>query len=100
QPLLADRAIVAFNDPYSPGVNAALRARLFAPGSGLREPRHVNNTLFVEVDRGKRTSPLTAFALHLYLYAERLRFRALKLVLKGLFESTGVVYVPEHRYRG
>ncbi len=99
QPLLADRAIVAFNDPYSAGVNAALRARLFKPGSGLREPRHVNNTLFVEVDRGKRPSPLTAFALHLYLYVERLRIRALKLALKGLCESTGVVYVPERRYR-
>lgn len=100
RPLLADRAILAFNDPYALGVNGALRARLFAPGSRLREPRHVNNTLFVEVDRGGRTSPLTAFALHAYLYVERLRFRALKLALKGLCERTGIVYVPEHRYRG
>jgi hypothetical protein len=99
QPLLADRAILAFNDPYAVGVNRALRARLFAPGFGLREPRHVNNTLFVEIDRGKRTNPLTAFALHAYLYAERLNFRALKLALKGLFEATGIVYVPERRYR-
>ena len=98
-PGLADRAIVAFNDPYAEGVNRALRARLFAPKLGLREPRHVNNTLFVEVDRGRRTSPGVAFALHLYLAVERLRFRALKLVLKGLFESTGIVYVPERRYR-
>lgn len=92
-PLAADEAILAFNDPYAPGVNGALRARLFAPGAGLRAPYHVNNTLFVTFRRGGRTSAATALALRFYLRVERMRFRLLKLTLRGLCESLGIVYV-------
>jgi len=98
-PAVADRATLAFNDPYAPGVNGALRARLFSGAFGLGEPRHVNNTLFVTFERGAHTSAATALRLHAYLYVERLRFRMLKLALRGLFEVLGVVYVPERRYR-
>jgi hypothetical protein len=92
-PLAADRAILAFNDPYAAGVNGALRARLFGPGVGLSDPYHVNNTLFVTFHRQGRTARSTAFALRFYLLVERMRFRLLKLTLRGLCESLGIVYV-------
>jgi MMP 1-O-methyltransferase len=92
-PLAADAAILAFNDPYAAGVNGALRARLFAPGIGLQAPYHVNNTLFVSFRRGERTSPGTALELRFYLTVERMGFRLLKLALRGLCESLGIVYV-------
>ena len=98
-PLVADRAILAFNDPYAVGVNGALRARLFAPGFGMSSPYHVNNTLFVTFERGGRTAGATALALRFYLAVERMRFRLLKLALRGLCEALGIVYVSERRYR-
>ncbi|MGH7330009.1 MAG: class I SAM-dependent methyltransferase, partial [Polyangiaceae bacterium] len=92
-PLLADNAIVAFNDPYSPGVNRALRERMLSRRLPVEAPRHVNNTLFAISRRAGRTSNATKRALALYLWIERMRFKMLKLALKGIFENAGLVYV-------
>jgi hypothetical protein len=92
-PLLADEGIVAFNDPYAPGVNRALRERMFSRLLPVESPRHVNNTLFAISRRGARTRSATKRNLALYLWIERMRFKMLKLALKGLFENAGLVYV-------
>jgi len=76
-------------------VNRALRERLLAQGIGIVRAWHVNNTLFLNFSRSVRARLPVALALRAYLFVERLRFRALKLALKGLFEALGVVYVPE-----
>jgi predicted O-methyltransferase YrrM len=90
-PLLADRAIVAFNDPYAPGVNRALRERM--AGLPFASLRHVNNTLFALARRDRPTSRAGKAELAFYLFVERRRFKPLKLALKGLLETLGVVYV-------
>ena len=92
-PLLADEAVVAFNDPYAPGVNRALRERVLSRTLPVESPRHVNNTLFAISRRGSRTGAATRRRLALYLWIERMRFKMLKLALKGLFENAGLVYV-------
>src|SRR5579872_971586 len=90
---LADEAIVAFNDPYAPGVNRALRERLASGTVPVESPRHINNTLFALIRRGARTSNETKMRLRLYLWIERMRFKMLKLALKGILEKLGIVYV-------
>lgn len=98
-PLVADRAILAFNDPYAPGVNRALRERLFSHAFAIRSPWHVNNTLFLRFERGGRTDPFTTVRLRGYLFVERLRIRLLKLLLKGLLEHLGVIYVAPKEFK-
>ena len=98
-PLLADGGVAAFNDPYGPGVNRALRERIFAGRLALTAFQHVNNTLFALSDREKSPSFSESFALAAYLYVERLRFKLLKLALKGLFEALGIVYLREAAVR-
>lgn len=44
---LADGAIVAFNDPFWKGVNRFLRQYVFVLSSPFREPRLVENTMFL-----------------------------------------------------
>lgn len=48
-------AVVAFNDPWLPGVARALRHRVVR-GSAFREPRVIVNTLFCEFREGSPTS--------------------------------------------
>lgn len=98
-PLLAGEAIVAFNDPYAAGVNRALRERLLSDTLSVESPRHVNNTLFAISRRSARTSSATKRLLSLYLWIERMRFKMLKLALKGLFETARLVYVPASAVR-
>jgi methyltransferase family protein len=47
RPKLKDGAVVAFNDPFWPGVNRFLREYVFRISSPFREPRLVDNTVFV-----------------------------------------------------
>jgi prepilin-type processing-associated H-X9-DG protein len=47
-PALANPAIVAFNDPITPGVYRALKEAVLTMGSPFRVPRLVQNTLFME----------------------------------------------------
>lgn len=90
-PLVNRGAVIAFNDTYAPGVNRALRERIFSGRLGLRQFRHVNNTLFAIADPA-RSRPAAPVALWLYLYVERLRFKLMKLLMKGLMESLGIIY--------
>ena len=92
-PLLSAGAVAAFNDPYGPGVNRALRERLLGGGVTYSEFRHVNNTLFALANAQRSSSIRERLALKAYLYVERMRFKLLKLTLKGLFEALGIVYV-------
>jgi predicted O-methyltransferase YrrM len=92
-PLLAENAIVAFNDTYAPGVNRALRERVDATALNLGDFRHVNNTLFAR----RRGRTPNSFELALYFYTERLRFRLLKLTLRGLMETAGIIYAKPSR---
>lgn len=92
-PLLSSNAVVAFNDPYVPGVNRAIRERIASGMLTVASFRHVNNTLFArktEAAPKRRGMPL---ALALYFNVEQLRFRLLKLALRGALEASGVVYV-------
>ncbi|HEY1728898.1 MAG TPA: class I SAM-dependent methyltransferase [Candidatus Baltobacteraceae bacterium] len=92
-PLLGSGSIVAFNDPYVPGVNRAIRERIASGMLTLASFRHVNNTLFarkVEAAPNHRGMPLP---LALYFNVEQLRFRLLKLALRGTLEALGIVYV-------
>ena len=92
-PLLGPGAVVAFNDPYVPGVNRAIRERIASGALTLASYRHVNNTLFarkIEAAPNHRGMPL---ALALYFNVEQLRFRLLKLSLRGALEALGVIYV-------
>ncbi len=96
-PLLKRSSIVAFNDPFSPGVNRAIGAYIAMRFrvTAFVDAYHVNNTLFLVEDpsSAKRVSRL---ALSAYLFAERQSFKLLKLALKGVFESLRIVYVrPE-----
>lgn len=94
-PLLNDGAVVAFNDTYAPGVNRALRRRLLSSRLHLRNFQHVNNTLFA-IAHPPKSTPIPALerlALAWYLYVERLRFRLLKLALRGFMETLGIIYV-------
>ena len=97
-PLLAAGAIAAFNDPYGPGVNRALRERVLWGHLALTSFHHVNNTLFALANRQK-SSPAEKTALSVYLYVERLHFKLLKLALKGMLESLGIVYMRQAAVR-
>jgi SAM-dependent methyltransferase len=48
---LREGAVVAFNDPLSPGVYRALAGRVLRVGSKFRILRHVGNTLFFQFQR-------------------------------------------------
>lgn len=50
---LADGAIAAFNDPFWPGVNRALRERVARVGSPFRLPAFVGNTLLFRYEPGR-----------------------------------------------
>ncbi len=91
-PLLADRAVVAYNDPYAPGVNRVIREELRSPNFSISNLRHVNNTLFADVRKGARSKPAELLALSAYAYVERQRFKLWKLALRSLFAALGVVY--------
>lgn len=51
---LAPEAIVAFNDPFWPGVQRALLERVVVPGSPFRSPRLVSNSLFYRYQPERR----------------------------------------------
>lgn len=53
-PILADTAVVAFNDPLYPGVYRALRDVVLKSPSPYRNARYVANTLFFAFHRGMR----------------------------------------------
>jgi hypothetical protein len=55
-PLLADRATVAFNDPWWPSVFRALQEGVIRGSSSFRKPRFVQNTLVFERHAGERTT--------------------------------------------
>ena len=88
-PLVNRDGIVAFNDTYVPGVNLAIRERIASGFLPLSDFRHVNNTLFGRYRSSRRRS----IWLGLYFAVERMRFKLLKLMLKGLLEALGVIYV-------
>ncbi|MGA3037868.1 MAG: class I SAM-dependent methyltransferase [Vulcanimicrobiaceae bacterium] len=91
-PLLSENAVVAFNDPYARGVNRALRERINLGTRRLTSFRHINNTLFARSVASAPASRGTPFAVALYLYVERMRFKLVKLALKGVMEMLGIVY--------
>lgn len=92
-PYLKPRAVVAFNDPYAPGVNRAIRDYVTERyrGRGFEVAYHVNNTLFLKIDEG-RTNRVNRSMLSFYLYIERQSFKLWKLALKGAMESRDAVY--------
>ena len=47
RPKLAPGAVVGINDPFWGGVNRMLRDYVFALTSPFREPRLIDNTMFV-----------------------------------------------------
>jgi hypothetical protein len=56
-PALAVGAMAAFNDPFWPGVNRALRERVVFIGSPFRRPRFVSNSLFYDHDPAAPWTP-------------------------------------------
>ena len=92
-PFLVAGGIAAFNDPYGPGVNRALRERLPSGRLALTSFRHINNTLFALVARERPASRTEMKVLAVYLYVERMQFKLLKLAFKGMLEAVGIVYV-------
>lgn len=96
-PLLAGRAVVAYNDPYAPGVNRVLREELRSPRFAISNLRHVNNTLFADVRQGVRSKRADLLALAAYAYVERQRFKLWKLGLRSLFAALGIVYRNPNR---
>ena len=96
-PLLAPASVVAFNDPFSPGVNRALRAYVAWAAGTFADAYHVNNTLFL-VRSPAPPKPVSLAALRAYLFVEGQRFKLFKLLAKGCFEALGIVYVrPDDR---
>ena len=95
-PLLAARAVAAYNDPFAPGVNRVIREALRSPHFAISSVRHVNNTLFVDVRRGERSRRSDLLALAAYAYVERQRFKLWKLGLRALFAALGIVYRGSH----
>jgi len=68
RPKLSDGAVVGINDPFWGGVNRMLRDYVFALTSPFREPRLVDNTMFV-VHRPEAT--LTRYELELFHLVQR-----------------------------
>lgn len=63
-PILADAAVVAFNDPLYPGVYRALREVVLRSPSPYRNARYVANTLFFAFHRRMRWRLKDSVALH------------------------------------
>jgi predicted O-methyltransferase YrrM len=95
-PFLRNSSVVAFNDPYAPGVNRAIREYLRSKTclGRVRGAYHVNNTFFVV--RADTDRPVSGGSLSVYLFVERQSFKLLKLILKGILEALGVVYRRPH----
>lgn len=85
-PLLAPGAVVGFNDVLWPGVLRALREKVLIPGSGLRRPALIQNTLFMTREgdaplgrRGRRSLMLFRTELLLRFLLARAIVRAGRL---------------------
>ena len=63
RPKLAPGAVVGINDPFWGGVNRMLRDYVFALTSPFREPRLIDNTMFVTYRPG---ADLTRYELELF----------------------------------
>jgi hypothetical protein len=60
---LKDGAMVAFNDPYHPGVNRALREAVLVRNGPFRKPKHLTNTIIFEFTRARAWSVKDTLAL-------------------------------------